>query len=66
MITKDERGNLNINRTGETKTKRIGTILHNPEYKGSDEKRLPFAYMNGVCLTAEDCRQMAELLDNFA
>jgi len=66
MIHIDEKNRITRSRTGETKTIPVGKILHNPDRKGGHiDNRLPFIYIAGICLTANDCKQIGELLDSF-
>jgi hypothetical protein len=66
MIHIDEKNRITRSRSGESKTVPVGKILHNPDRKGGHkENRLPFIYIGGVCLTASDCKQISELLENF-
>jgi len=53
-------------RKGETKGKRIGKLMHNPNVSGPVENRQPFVYLDGIKLTAEDCESIAKLLRQVA
>jgi len=62
MITIDDGKRVHQHRKGETKTKQIGRILHNPHVNGPAEKREPFIYIAGACLTAGDCKEIGDYL----
>lgn len=53
-------------RKGETKGKRIGKLMHNPDVSGPAENRQPFVYLDGIKLTAEDCESIAKSLREMA
>lgn len=66
MIKIDDRKGVYQFRKGEPKTKRLGRLMHNPNVCGPAEKREPFVYINGACLTADDCTEIANWLRHMA
>ena len=52
-------------RDGESKTKTIGTIMHNPNVN-NPAKREPFIYINGLCLTSDELHDMANRLTKWS
>lgn len=66
MIQIDEGNRVFQHRKGEEKTKQVGKLMHNPNVCGAPEKREPFIYINGVCLTADDCSDIASALRAIA
>jgi len=66
MIKIDEGNRVFQYRKGETKTKQVGRLMHNPKVNGTPEAKQPFIYINGACLTADDCSDIASALRAIA
>jgi len=66
MVRIDENNRVFQHCKGEEKTKQVGKLMHNPKLRGTPEKRKPFIYIKGVCLTADDCSDIASALRAIA